>query len=108
LDNNDYDVLLSQNIVFLDLYDTSANNAVIECIARGTPLLINRHPATIEYLGEKYPFYFDSLKEANEKLNNIDLIRDTHQYLMTFDKKKQITIEYFKEQFKESDIYQSL
>ena len=59
LDNNDYDVLLSQNIVFLDLYDTSANNAVIECIARGTPLLINRHPATIEYLGEKYPFYFD-------------------------------------------------
>jgi len=108
LDNNDYDVLLSHNIVFLDLYDTSANNAVIECIARGTPLLINRHPATIEYLGEKYPFYFDSLKEANEKLNNIDLIRDTHQYLMTFDKRKQITIEYFKQQFKESDIYQSL
>jgi len=28
--------------------------------------------------------------------------------LMTFDKRKQITIEYFKEQFKESDIYQSL
>jgi len=108
LDNNDYDVLLSQNIVFLDLYDTSANNAVIECIARGTPLLVNRHPATIEYLGEEYPFYFDSLKEANEKLNNIDLIRDTHKYLMTFDKRKQITIEYFKEQFKESDIYQSL
>ena len=108
LDNNDYDVLLSQNIVFLELYDTSANNAVIECIARGTPLLINRHPATIEYLGEEYPFYFGSLKEANEKLNNIDLIRDTHQYLMTFDKRKQITIEYFKEQFKESDIYQSL
>ena len=50
---------------------------------------------SIEYLGEKYPFYFDSLKEANEKLNNIDLIRDTHQYLMTFDKRKQITIEYF-------------
>ena len=108
LDNNDYDVLLSQNIVFLDLYDTSANNAVIECIARGTPLLVNRHPATIEYLGEEYPFYFDSLKEANEKLNNIDLIRDTHKYLMTFDKRKQITIEYFKEQLKESEIYQSI
>ena len=108
LDNNDYDVLLSQNIVFLDLYDTSANNAVIECIARATPLLINRHPATIEYLGEEYPFYFDSLKEANKKLNDVNLIRNTHQYLMTFDKRKQITIEYFKQQFKESDIYQSL
>ena len=108
LENNDYDILLSQNIVFLDLYDTSANNAVIECIARGTPLLINRHPATIEYLGEEYPFYFNSLKEANEKLNNIDLVRDTHQYLMTFDKRKQITIEYFKQQLKDSEIYQSL
>jgi len=108
LENNDYDELLSQNIVFLDLYDTNANNAVIECIARGTPILINRHPATIEYLGEEYPFYFDSLKEANEKLNNIDLIRDTHQYLMTFDKRKQTTIEYFKQQLKDSEIYQSL
>ena len=108
LENNDYDILLSQNIVFLDLYDTSANNAVIECIARGTPLLINRHPATIEYLGEEYPFYFDSLKEASEKLNNIDLVRDTHQYLMTFDKRKQITIEYFKQQFENSEIYINL
>lgn len=108
LENDEYDKLLTQNIVFLDLYDTSANNAVIECIARGTPLLINKHPATIEYLGKEYPFYFDSLKDANEKLNNIDLIRDTHQYLMTFDKRKQITIEYFKQQFEQSEIYKSL
>jgi hypothetical protein len=27
---------------------------------------------------------------------------------MTFDKRKQITIEYFKQQLKESEIYQSL
>lgn len=108
LDNIEYDKLLSQNIVFLDLYDTSANNAVIECISRGTPLLINKHPATIEYLGEEYPFYFNSLEEANEKLNNIDLIRNTNQYLMTFDKRKQITIEYFKKQFELSEIYKSL
>jgi hypothetical protein len=108
LENKEYDKLLTENIVFLDLYDTSANNAVIECIARGTPLLINKHPATIEYLGEEYPFYFDSLKEASDKLNDIDLIKDTHEYLMSFDKRKQITIEYFKQQFKESDIYKSL
>ena len=70
--------------------------------------MINRHPATIEYLGDEYPFYFDSLKEASEKLNNIDLVRDTHQYLMTFDKRKQITIEYFKQQFENSEIYINL
>jgi len=108
LKNDEYDQLLSQNIVFLDLYDTSANNAVIECIARGTPLLINRHPATIEYLGDEYPFYFDTLEEASEKSKDYALIQETHKYLMTFDKRKQITIEYFKQQFKESEIYKSL
>ena len=94
--------------MFLDLYDTSANNAVIECIARGTPLLINKHPATVEYLGEEYPFYFDNLEEASKKSKNYVLIEKTHQYLMTFNKRKQITIEYFNDQLINSDIYKSL
>ena len=51
----DYDELLTKNIVFLDLYDSSANNAIIECIARGTPILVNPIPAVVEYLGEDYP-----------------------------------------------------
>jgi glycosyltransferase involved in cell wall biosynthesis len=108
LENTQYDELLSQNIVFIDLYDTSANNAVIECIARGTPLLINRHPATIEYLGEDYPFYFDSYDEAAIKLKNMDLIKQTHEYLMTYELRKQIKIEYFKEQLINSNIYKKL
>lgn len=108
LSNDDYDDLLSENIVFLDLYDTSANNAVVECIARGTPLLINKHPATLEYLGEDYPFYFDNLEEASEKCKDLKLIKDTNEYLMNFDKRKQITIEYFKEQLINSKIYKSL
>ena len=108
LENNEYDELLTQNIVFLDLYDTSANNAVIECIARGTPLLINKHPATVEYLGEEYPFYFDNLEEASKKSKDYVLIEKTHHYLMTFDKRKQITIEYFKDQLINSEIYKSL
>ena len=29
----------------------TANNAVIECIARGTPILVCRHPSVEEYLG---------------------------------------------------------
>ena len=108
LSNEEYDNLLSENIVFLDLYDTSANNAVIECIARGTPLLINKHPATLEYLGEDYPFYFDNLEEASRKVQDFILIKETHQYLMSFEKRKQITIEYFKEQLINNKIYKSL
>lgn len=108
LSNDEYDKLLTQNIVFLDLYDSSANNAIIECIARGTPLLINRHPAVIEYLGEEYPFYFENYNDATNKLNDIDLIKHTNQYLLNFSLRKNIMIETFISDFEKSEIYQNL
>jgi hypothetical protein len=81
LPDNLYDEMLASNIVFINLYDSSANNAVIECIARQTPLLVNRHPAVVEYLGVEYPFYFDTLEEASAKLADLTLIDETHRYL---------------------------
>ena len=86
ISNSEYDNLLSENIAFVELYDSSANNAVIECIARNTPLLVNRLPAVVEYLGRDYPFYFDSLDEASYKLHNHRLIVLTHEYLCQMDK----------------------
>ena len=56
-----YDAILDRNIVFCDLYDASANNTVLECIERNTPIIINKLPAVIEYLGEGYPLYFEHL-----------------------------------------------
>jgi hypothetical protein len=103
-----YDELLSKNIVFLDFYDASASNSVIECIARSTPILINKIPAVEEYLGEDYPFYFSSLTEAAEKALNYDLIEKTHEYLNQWHMKKKLTQEYFRESFKDSKIYQEL
>ncbi|KAJ3352335.1 hypothetical protein GGF32_003823 [Allomyces javanicus] len=82
LSNADYDALLTRNIVFLDLVDVSACNVVLECIVRGTPLLVNRHPAVVEYLGPEYPFYYTSLYEASTKCNDLALIKATHEYLM--------------------------
>lgn len=76
-----YDELLSRSIVFLDLFDASANNAVIECIARQTPILIRRLPAVVEYLGEDYPYYYDTHEEAESKLANIGLIEAAHEHL---------------------------
>ena len=87
ISNNEYDELMTHCVVFLDLYDTSANNAVVESIARNTPVLVNKRPATIEYLGEDYPFYFDNLEEASVKINDIGLIIDTHRYLKQMDKR---------------------
>lgn len=108
IENDIYDIELSKNIVFLDLYDSSANNAIIECIARGTPILINKHPAVIEYLGENYPFYYHDYKEAENKLNNLDLIQETHQYLTNPQIVNKIKIETFLQEFERSSIYNSL
>ena len=105
LSNEDYDALLSENIVFLDLYDSSANNAVIECIARATPLLVNPLPAVMEYLGEDYPFYYNSLEECAEKAENLDLVKEAHAYLKDCEIRKKLSQKHFKKSFEESEIY---
>ena len=108
IENDLYDIELSKNLVFLDLYDSSANNAIIECIARATPILINMHPAVIEYLGEEYPFYYSCYEEAEYKLNQLDLIEKTHSYLLNSKKRNNIKIETFLQEFERSSIYNSL
>ena len=108
LNDDEYDNLLSENVVFLDLYSSSANNAVIECIARGTPLLINKLPSTIEYLGEDYPFYFDTLEEAAEKAKDFNLIRATHEYLTNLDIRDKLSSDYFRNSLVNGEIYKSL
>jgi hypothetical protein len=85
LPNNEYDHIFTNNIMFLDVYAASANNVVLECILFHTPLLARRHPAVVEYLGESYPFFFNNLHEANKKIKDNQLIRDTYQYLKNMD-----------------------
>jgi hypothetical protein len=92
LSDRDYDNFLTENVVFIDLYESSANNTIVECLARGTPLLINKLPAVVEYLGEDYPFYFDTLEEASFKINNLDLIEQTHVHMMNNPIRNCITI----------------
>jgi len=86
LSNDDYDRLLSENIVFIDLIDASACNTVIECIARNTPILVNKLPAIVEVLGPHYPFYYESIEEANYKLSDYNYINEAHHYLKSMDK----------------------
>jgi hypothetical protein len=103
-----YDRLLSENIVFLDLYDASANNSVIECIVRNTPVLVNPIEPVVEYLGEKYPFFYHDLPEAAEKLNDFALIRETHRYLLKHSMKKRLTASYFRSSVLNSPLYKSI
>lgn len=106
--NEEYDELLSKNIVFLDFYDVSASNVIVECIARGTPLLVNPLPSVVEYLGEDYPFYFTSLPEAEKKVKNIALIKATHEYLTSSGIAEKVTGDYCLKTIRESEIWKSL
>lgn len=105
LSNEDYDRLLTENIGFVALYDASANNAVIECIARATPILVNRLPAVVEYLGEGYPLYFDTLGEAAERVMDLGRVRAAHQYLKACEIRPKLSAEYFCRSFRESEVY---
>lgn len=105
LPDDEYDRLLSENIVFVDLYDASANNAVIECIARATPILVNPLPAVVEYLGEDYPLYFNTLAEAAEKALDTALLRAAHVYLKGCATRSKLGADYFRRSFEASDVY---
>jgi hypothetical protein len=106
--NEEYDELLSMNILFIDLYDASANNCVIEAMVRGTPILVNPLPAVVEYLGTDYPFYFFNLSEASEKLKNLQLIRQTHEYLVNSGVAEKVMGEFFRKTINEGEIWKSL
>ena len=89
----EYDELLSKNIVFVDFFDAAANNTIIECIARNTPIICKKIEGVVEYLGPNYPLYFDDLDEVYELLNMVN-IREGFEYLKNMNK-KDIEIDYF-------------
>ncbi len=86
LSNEDYDEELSKSVVYLKLYDSSANNAIIECISRSTPVVVNKLPAVVEYLGENYPLYHDFENNSISDLLNDDRIIQAHNYLKNMNK----------------------
>ncbi len=91
LDNTEYDKLLASHVVFLKLEDASAVNTIIECIIRNTPVVVNRLPATVEYLGSNYPLFYDNVHEVSKftakdiqaaykylsKMNKTNFVADT-------------------------------
>jgi Cellulase (glycosyl hydrolase family 5)/Glycosyl transferase family 2 len=106
--DDEYDALLEDSVVFLNLRDAPANTTVVECIVRNTPILINPLPGVVEYLGEDYPYYYSSLEEAEAKLQRPELIHQTFQYLSCSPVKPALTGESFLAALQNSAIYRSL
>ncbi len=97
LDNKEYDDLLTKNIVFINLVGASAVNTVIECVIRNTPIIVNKLPALVEILGDKYPLFYDDVKNVKNILN-MKTIEEGYHHLKNLNKDK-LHIEYFKKEF---------
>lgn len=85
--NDEYDKLLQDNVVFLNLFDASAVNTIIECMARNTPIIINRLPAIEEMLGKNYPLFYKTKEEAESLITYENFIK-ANNYLGQLDKSK--------------------
>jgi len=102
--NSQYDTLLSENIVFVDLVDAGAVNTLIECIVRCTPIVITRLPATIDVLGEDYPLFFDAISDIHLTQEKIT---SAYNYLVSMDKTF-LTGNNFLDELTQSTLYKSL
>ena len=109
VNNGEYDILLANNIVFIDLFDSSANNALIECIVRNTPIVITRLPATMEYLGSSYPLFFNTLEEASSLIHNETVLFEGHRYLLEHPElSERISGVHFRDSIAQSEVYSNL
>ncbi|XP_064607078.1 uncharacterized protein LOC135471691 [Liolophura sinensis] len=79
--NDEYDALLCNSVVFLNLFDAAANTTVLECIIRNTPIVVNRLPGLEEYLGRDYPLFYDTAIEARELLTSDQALQKGSEYL---------------------------
>lgn len=86
MSNIDYNEALTSSVVCINLSNAAANNIVLECIARGTPLLINNVGGVEDYLGKKYPLYYVSKKHVEQMTQKIkhdpSILSRTHTYLL--------------------------
>ena len=102
LNSLEYENIISSSIVFVNLIDGVANNTVLECIESNTPILVNRNPSTIEYLGTEYPLYYDSIDNIDKMISKKKLV-DASIYLSKLNKYKNLG-----SQIERSEIYESI
>ena len=60
----DFEKIFEKNIIFVNYVDISTSNTLLEAVSHNTPILVNKHPAVVEVLGEDYPLYYSDPKNA--------------------------------------------
>lgn len=87
LTDNEYNNLFENSVIFLHLLDSTANNVILECIKSNCPILINKLPSIVEYLGKDYPFYYENYNDIYSLLTYENILK-THNYLKFMNKEK--------------------
>jgi len=102
LDNQQYAKELISTIGFSCYYDCAASNAILEHIMSHSPLVTNRIPPIVEYLGEDYPMYYENISHnLDQYLLDKKFIQATSDYLKEQSQKKEFTIKHFCESVNE-------
>jgi hypothetical protein len=106
--DDEYDRLLAESLVVLPLFDAAAVTSLVECIVRGTPVLVNPLPAVIEYLGPDYPLYYEDLETAVAKAEDDHLLIEASHHLLALAHQKDLTPEGFVDNVAASSVFQAL
>ena len=104
----EYDGLLSESVVFLNLFDAVCVTTIQECIVRATPVLVNRVGAIAEFLGPAYPLYYETLEEAEALLRRPEAIHAAHSYLRRLSARVDLTYDGFVRDVQQTSIYRAL
>jgi len=96
LEPDDYIELLTCTIGYAFYDDCSASTSILEHIMTHTPVLVNKIPPIVEYLGEDYPMYLDDLPDnIDKRLTDRAFIQEVSDYLAIRSTKKELSVEYF-------------
>jgi hypothetical protein len=108
VDSATYESTLARSVVFLNLFDAYANTTVVECLARATPLIVNRLAGVEEYLGVDYPLFYDTLDEAAALLRDEECLVAGSRHLAALAMREEITGSAFLENLQRTAIYRDL
>lgn len=98
LSNTEYISDLVCGIGFAYYSDVAASNSLLEYIVSHTPLIVNKHPAVVEYIGKDYPLFYENI-EYDPDLYLLDkkYIAECSYYLKDRSKLNIFSIDKFKQ-----------
>ena len=85
LSSQEYEQKMTSSLVFEYYTQCAGSSVLVECIARQTPLVVNKTPATLAYLGKEYPLFFEISPEKiiKQAIDDKVLLTDTSNYLLS-------------------------